>query len=260
MTGQDPDSTFSLRVASTTVPMASLTAATVIPLPSGATTAVLTGIRHNCTEDHAGTVPFSGSGDTLAATFIVRCRAIAPVSVRIAIDPGSTPPSEFLDVYVDHDLCESVPCVVQVGSQPLELHVAAGERHVTLANLPQDCQVAGGPDAVIQASSTQVVDVLYQVRCDPGAVLGVTVRATIQASGSPRPTNYRIEFRPENDWGSVTSAQNGGSVTFADVAMGRGTVALPSLPSNCSAEGGSEHAYYAQLPASLDMTFKVSCH
>lgn len=217
----------------------------------------LLGVRHNCTEERDAYRPIVVEGNRASVEFVVHCRAINPVRMRVTVDDGGVRPQP-LALILDHDSCEEFTCSTPVGDAPLEFSMPVDSTLVTLDGVPGDCAVAGGKSALVWVPSTGVLEVRFTMRCPPAPFPNTAVEVTVLGTGSPRPATYSVFLVPGGFMGYEHWVEEGESVSFSD-GVGRGYVSLEKLPDNCVEEGGGYRLYQAQVPASLVMVFSVHC-
>lgn len=124
------------------------------------------------------------------------------------------------------------------GTQPAGINdtvsfvdLPAGSHTVALSGVPSNCTVSGGATQPVTVTAGQTATAGYSVSC--ASLTGnLTVRTS--TSGSSLPSGYTVAV--DNDASQPIDIN--GSATFTGLAAGNHTVALSSVPSNCTVSGG----------------------
>src|SRR5439155_7426095 len=161
---------------------------TVIPVPAGSHTVVLSGVAGNCTvangRSRTVTVPAGGSAE---AAFTITCTQLTGSVTVTTSTSGGTPDSNGYTVTVTGGGSKAIGTNDSVTFPGL----ATGNHTVTLSGIQSNCSVSGGASRPVTVITGQTVSVPFTIDCPTVPPPTGTLNVTTSTSGdSPDPNGY----------------------------------------------------------------------
>jgi PKD domain len=217
-------------------------------LTAASHTVVLSGVPSNCAVTNGASsrtvdVPAGGSS---SVSFNVTCTAL-PGSITVSTTTtGSNFPSGYT---VTLDGATSQP--IGINANATFSSVPAGSHSVVLSGVPSNCTVTNGDTRPVTVPPGGTGSAAFTISC--AAPTG-SVAVSTTTTGSNLPSGYTVTLD-----GASQSIGINNTVTFTGVAVGSHTVALSSVPANCTVTNGASQPVTVSAGSTAPVAFTVSC-
>src|SRR5439155_1228409 len=198
---------------------------TVIPVPAGSHTVVLSGVAGNCTvangRSRTVTVPAGGSAE---AAFTITCTQLTGSVTVTTSTSGGTPDSNGYTVTVTGGGSRAIGTNDSVTFQNL----VTGNHTVTLSGIQSNCSVSGGASRPVTVTTGPPVSVAFTVDCPTVPPPTGDLTVTAPTSGQDLdPDGYTVTV----DGGQSRSLGVNASTTYTLTATSH-TVELSGIAAN----------------------------
>src|SRR6266581_2635808 len=206
----------------------------------------LAGAATNCTAagDNPRTVSVTTGGltrDTARTTFQVTCVATTGVIKVTAATSGVDLDPNGYTVLVDEQCYYGYYCdyswtgTVGVNGSVTSTSLPTGEHTVQLADVAQNCTVAGANPRTVTVPPADVVQVAFAVSC---VALGSMQVAVTTTGGDLDPNGYSALVHGVT-FSTSRAVPTNGAITIAQLVPGDYTVQLPDVAQNCTVTGAN---------------------
>ncbi len=239
-------------------------------LGAGNHTVTLAGAATNCTAagDNPRTVSVTTGGltrDTSRTTFEVTCLSTVG-SIRVAtatsgadLDPNGY--TVFVDEqcyydYYGYPYCDySWTGTVGVNGSVTSTSLPMGEHTVQLADVAQNCTVAGANPRTVTVPPGDVVQVAFAVSC---VALGSMQVAVTTTGGDLDPNGYSALVHGVN-FSTSRAVPTNGTITIAQLVPGDYTVQLADVAQNCDVTSPNPLGVTVLSGGTTPVAFNVGC-
>src|SRR2546429_4553259 len=224
---------------------------TVIPVPAGSHTVVLSGVAGNCTvangRSRTVTVPAGGSAE---AAFTITCTQLTGSVTVTTSTSGGTPDSNGYTVTVTGGGSKAIGTNDSVTFQNL----VTGSHTVTLSGIQSNCSVSGGASRPVTVNTGPPVSVAFTVDCPTVPPPTGDLTVTAPTSGQDLdPDGYTVTV----DGGQSRSLGVNASTTYTLTATSH-TVELSGIAANCTVSGQNPRTVTVPISGTTT-TFNVTC-
>src|SRR6266700_3058434 len=229
---------------------------TLIGLPPGSHTVLLSGVPSNCSVIAANSKNVSLiAGLVATASFSVSCTAPPPQTGNLTVSTntsGSNLDADGYTVTVDGGASQAIG----TNGSVTFTNLSAGNHTVALSGVAANCTVSGGTSRTVSVQAGSTVSTAFSVSCTaPPPQTGNLTVSTSTSGSNVDADGYTVTV----DGGASQMIGTNGSVTFTDLSAGNHTVALSGVAANCTVSGGTSRTVSVQAGSTVSTAFSVSC-
>src|SRR6266571_1927388 len=235
-------------------------------LGAGNHSVTLAGAATNCTAagDNPRTVSVTTGGltrDTSRTTFEVTCLStVGSIRVATATSGADLDPNGYT-VLVDEQCYYGYYCdyswtgTVGVNGSVTSTSLPTGEHTVQLADVAQNCTVAGANPRTVTVPPGDVVQVAFAVSC---VALGSMQVAVTTTGGDLDPNGYSALVHGVN-FSTSRAVPTNGAITIAQLVPGDYTVQLADVAQNCDVTSPNPLGVTVLSGGTTPVAFNVGC-